>query len=165
MRVAALDLGTNSFLCLIADVTNGKIQEISDEIEIVRLGEGLSQQKPGEKKFHPEALKRARVALERFSKSIQKHKPEKILAVATSAARDAVNADELQKIAKELSIPLEIITGKREADLTFKGAVTDELDFENAMVIDIGGGLQKFYLSVKEKNWSVKALILVACAY
>ena len=68
MKVAALDLGSNTFLCLIAEVEKCKITKIyQDEVEIVRLGQGLLQTK----KFHPDALIRAESTLLKFSKIIE----------------------------------------------------------------------------------------------
>jgi exopolyphosphatase/guanosine-5'-triphosphate,3'-diphosphate pyrophosphatase len=138
MKVAALDLGTNSFLCLIAVVEKGEIKQVlSDQVEIVRLGQDVHKTK----KFHPDALKRARLCLYEFKKSIDTHKPEKILAMATSAARDVSNAAELFSLGKDLGIPIEIIPGDREAEITFKGAISGlPHDKKRRAVIDIGGG-------------------------
>lgn len=138
MRVAALDLGTNSFLCLIAEIKGGQIQKIiSDEVEIVRLGQDVNKTKM----FHPEALERAKACLTRFQKTIQQHQPEKILAMATSAARDVGNSEELFKIGRDLGIPIEIIPGEKEAEITFKGSTSAySQDGVVRAVIDIGGG-------------------------
>ena len=138
MKVAALDLGTNTFLCLIADVENGKIKKIfSDQVHVVRLGQGVNQTK----KFHPEALVRADKALTDFSKTIAEFKPEKVLAMATSAARDVVNADDLFTICRRLKIPVEIIPGDREAEITFKGSVSGSNNSQTSrVVVDVGGG-------------------------
>lgn len=140
MKMAALDLGSNTFLCLIAEVVNNKIGEVySDSVEIVRLGQGLDKTN----KFHDEALLRADGCLERFKKIISDTNPEKILAMATSAARDATNKEELFKICKKHNIPIEIISGDQEAKITYLGAISG-VDFQNQnknlMVIDIGGG-------------------------
>lgn len=142
MKVAALDLGSNTFLCLIAEVDQNGVSEIySDTVEVVRLGQGLLNTNT----FHPEALKRADVCLRNFSAIIDKHKPDKVLAMATSAARDARNQQELFDICRKYKIPLEIIPGESEAAITYQGAVsglggTDE----NLMVLDIGGGSTEF---------------------
>jgi exopolyphosphatase/guanosine-5'-triphosphate,3'-diphosphate pyrophosphatase len=138
LKVAALDLGSNTFLCLIAEVLNQQVTKIySDQVEIVRLGQGLNESK----KFHPEALRRADQCLENFSKTIAKHRPEKILAMATSAARDAENREELFKISAKYNIPIEIIPGEKEAAITYQGATSAlKLKNKNLMVLDIGGG-------------------------
>src|SRR6185312_9118331 len=138
MKIAALDLGTNSFLCLIAEVEGGKIKKIlSDEMQIVRLGQDVSQTH----RFHPEALARAKACLTDFKKTIEQHQPEKILAMATSAARDVSNADELFQIGRDLNIPIEIIPGEKEAEITFFGSISGlPMDGKTRAVIDVGGG-------------------------
>ncbi len=142
MKVAALDLGSNTFLCLIAEVENQQIKKIySDHVEVVRLGQGLSQSKL----FHPEALIRADQCLSRFEKIITGNKPEKILAMATAAARDAENKEELFKIGKKYNIPIEVIPGEKEASITYQGGTSGLPPSEkNIMVIDIGGGSTEF---------------------
>ncbi len=138
MKVAALDLGTNSFLCLVAEVESGIIKQVySDQVEIVRLGQDVQKSKS----FRPDALERARLCLERFKQTIDLHKPEKVLAMATSAARDVSNAFELISIGKNLGIPIQIIPGEREAEITYKGATSGlPQDKKRRAVIDIGGG-------------------------
>lgn len=153
MKVAALDLGTNSFLCLIAEVDQGKIKEIiSDQVEIVRLGQDVQQTK----KFHPDALQRAEKCLEYFKKTIDLHQPERILAMATSAARDVTNADQLFSLGKKLEIPIEIIPGNKEAEITFFGSISGEsIGNEETAVIDIGGGSTEIILgNEKEIHFS-----------
>lgn len=149
MRVAALDLGTNTFLCLIAEVSNGKIEKvISDQVQVVRLGQGVNESK----KFHPDALARADATLAEFSKVIQKYKPERILAMATSAARDVTNADELFVIAKKHNIPLQIIPGDKEASITYLGAISSEKDSSKTrLIVDVGGGSTEFILGKGEE--------------
>lgn len=142
MKVAALDLGSNTFLCLIAEVNKNGVEHIySDTVEVVRLGQGLANTK----KFHPEALLRADSCLKNFSGLINRHKPDKVLAMATSAARDATNQQELFEICKKYNIPLEIIPGESEAAITYQGAVSGLGGAEkNLMVLDIGGGSTEF---------------------
>ena len=142
MKVAALDLGSNTFLCLIVEVENSQITKIyHDSVEAVRLGQELSKNK----KFHIEALQRADKCLQEFSKIIEQHKPQYILAMATSAARDAENKEELFAIAKKHNIPLEIIAGDKEASITYQGAVSAQASKPTQrLVIDIGGGSTEF---------------------
>ncbi|MFN7729032.1 MAG: Ppx/GppA family phosphatase [Bdellovibrio sp.] len=137
MRVAALDLGTNTFLCLIAEVEGGRVTRvIDDQARFVRLGQDVNQTK----KFHPDAILRARKTLTEFAEMIKRHQPDQVLAMATSAARDVSNADELFKIGKELEIPIQIIPGDREAEITYLGAVASFGDQKKRLVIDVGGG-------------------------
>lgn len=137
MRVAALDLGSNTFLCLIADISeDGNLSVVLDKSEVVRLGQGVD--KSGE--FHPDALQRARACLSEFKKLIEVHKAERVLAAATSAARDAKNGHELFRIGKGLNIPIEIIPGDDEARISFQGATLGLVKNHRRMIIDIGGG-------------------------
>lgn len=138
MRVAALDLGTNTFLCLLAEGDASGISKIhKDLVEVVRLGQGVDKYKV----FHPYALSRARTCLAEFKKQIDFFKPDQILAVATSAARDVSNSDQLFKIGLEYNIPIQIIEGEKEAQTSYQGALVGfQLKDKNVSVIDIGGG-------------------------
>ena len=142
MRVAALDLGTNTFLCLIADVDKGQLQKVvADETELVRLGQGVDA--TGE--LHSEALVRAEKAFARYAQLIAEHKVEKVAAVATSAARDAKNRDQFFALTEKYKIPVEIISGDKEAELTFRGAV-DMSEAHGTAVVDVGGGSTELVL-------------------
>jgi exopolyphosphatase/guanosine-5'-triphosphate,3'-diphosphate pyrophosphatase len=144
MRVAALDLGSNTSLLLVAEVENGRIARvISDATTVTKLGQGVHQAKS----FHPDALERVKLALERYRTVIDQAKVDKIKAVATSAARDVTNQAALEKICVDLDIPLEIISGDREARMTFEGAISDEVESDNLAVIDVGGGSTELILN------------------
>lgn len=140
MRVAAIDLGTNSFLCLIADITdsNGsrKIHVVSDTSRVVRLGENVNR----DKVFSPGALARAEDCFREFSTIILRGKVDKVLATATSAARDVKNGGDFLNLGKRYGIPISIISGKREAELSFLGALSGLSQKENVAVVDVGGG-------------------------
>lgn len=142
MKVGALDLGTNTFLLLIAeDDGRGGLRVEKDMVEIVRLGQGVDQ--TGE--FHPEALKRARACLEKYAAEMKAAGVERCLAAATSAARDAKNGAELFKMGEELGIPIEVITGDDEARISFDGATMDVMDASKSiLVVDVGGGSTEF---------------------
>ncbi len=143
MKVAALDLGTNSFLCLIADGDNKGLQFVQhDLMKIVRLGQDL--QKNGH--ISSEALGRARDCLIDFKKVIDQSRVDKVLALATSATRDSSNQSEFLQILENLQIPVEIISGEREAQLSYLGATIDyrhEND-KTFLIIDVGGGSTEF---------------------
>jgi exopolyphosphatase/guanosine-5'-triphosphate,3'-diphosphate pyrophosphatase len=140
MRVAALDLGTNTFILLVADVSEGRIERVvHDEVRVVRLGQGVHQSRS----FHPEALERARQCFEAFAQTIANLKVERILACATSAARDVKNSQDLKALASRNGIPLEIISGEKEAELTFLGTLPDRFE-GSVLIIDVGGGSTEF---------------------
>lgn len=154
MKVAALDFGSNTFLLLICEIEGGQIKKVLvDETEVVRLGQGVDINK----RFHPEALRRAQECLGRYSKIIKSEKPEKVLAVATSAARDAQNKNEFLDLVKGFEIPLKIIGGQEEALLTYNGSVFDQDKSRSYAVIDVGGGSTEIVGKVEEgvRGWSV----------
>lgn len=143
MKVAALDLGTNTFLCLIVEGDSGGIRQvIRDEVEVVRLGQGVDQS--GE--FHPDALKRARECLTRYRKMIDEVGVDRVLGVATSAARDVRNGYELFRIGDEINLPLQTISGDEEARLSYAGACADCKDQKYRLVVDVGGGSTELIL-------------------
>ena len=140
MKIAALDLGTNSFLCLVAEIDKlGEVKILHDEMKIVRLGQGLG--KTGE--IHTEALKRADECLSSFSKLIKSFKVDHIQAVATAAAREAKNSKKFIQICEKHQIPLVTISGEEEALMSFQGAISPQED-KKVLLIDIGGGSTEY---------------------
>ena len=141
-RVAAIDCGTNSIRLLIADITNGNFKEVVREMQIVRLGQGVDQNKS----FHPDAIARTLSAVEKFAQLIASKGVEKIRFCATSATRDASNRDLFTNgVKKILGVEVEVIPGEQEATLSFIGA-TKELSQSDGpfLVVDIGGGSTEF---------------------
>ena len=141
-RVAAIDCGTNSIRLLIADITNGNFKEVLRTMEIVRLGQGVDQNKA----FHPYAIDRTLAAVEKFAGLIKSKGVEKVRFCATSATRDAGNRDLFTDgVKKILGIEVEVIPGEEEARLSFIGA-TKELSQNDGpfLVVDIGGGSTEF---------------------
>lgn len=150
MKIAALDLGSNTFLCLICEVQNNRITQIyADEIEFVRLAEGMQKTDP--KQITAEAFSRAEIAFQKFQKMIETHQPEHILGMGTSAMRDAVNKDHLIALGRKFGIPIEAIPGKQEASITNQGAFSNrefsQMIGQKIMVVDIGGGSTELILS------------------
>lgn len=147
MKIAALDLGTNSFLCLIGEVSkSGQFTVLHDESEVVRLGQEL--QKTGE--LHSEALKRADVCLKKFREKIEKFNVDKVQAVATAAAREAKNASEFTKICEKHNLPLITISGDEEARMSFRGAISPT-EKSKSLLIDIGGGSTEYIVGTPAK--------------
>lgn len=139
MKIASLDLGSNSFLLLLCEAGVGGINTVhKDMIDIVRLGQGLSSNK----RFLPEALGRAENTLHTFKQHIDAFKPDLILAKATAAARIAENKQELLSIGNLMGIPIDIIPGEKEAQVTYQGVFWgrsfDKSEYN--LLIDIGGG-------------------------
>jgi exopolyphosphatase/guanosine-5'-triphosphate,3'-diphosphate pyrophosphatase len=141
VRVAALDFGTNTCLLLIADVSKEGVIEnvVHDDAHVVRLGQGVAKTK----RFHPEALQRAEHTFREFARTINSSNVDRTLACATSASRDVANKQELIDLAAKYKIPVEIISGEEEAELTFKGTI-DDAQGEPIAIIDVGGGSTEF---------------------
>lgn len=137
MRIAALDLGSNTSLLLIVEVESGRIARVlRDETEVTKMGQGVH----AAREFHPDALERVEKCLARYATLINEYACDKVVAVATSAARDARNGSRLLAIAKRHGIPVHIISGDQEAQLTFRGALCDRAAVDGTVVIDVGGG-------------------------
>ena len=147
MKVAALDLGSNTSLLLIADVSpEGTLTVLSDETTVTKMGQGVH----ANRRFHPEALERMRACLTDYSAKIKAAGCEKVIAVATSAARDVSNGDELLKMGRDLGIPIHIISGDREAQLTFRGALSGRQEMKGCAVVDVGGGSTEIIFQTTE---------------
>jgi exopolyphosphatase/guanosine-5'-triphosphate,3'-diphosphate pyrophosphatase len=142
MRVAAIDCGTNSIRLLIADIDGNNFREITREMEVVRLGQGVD--KTGA--FHPDAIERTLAALDKYAAEIAKRGVEKIRFCATSATRDATNRNLfIDGVKERLGIEPEVIAGEVEAALSFIGATKDfDKNQGPFLVIDIGGGSTEF---------------------
>lgn len=146
MRVAALDLGTNSTRLLVAEVTDPDRppRVLAREMAITRLGEGVD----AERRLRPGAIARTREAVARYRSVIDGlGGVARVRAVATSAARDARNRDELfAAVETELGVRPEVLTGRVEAELSFRGATADLPPGLAApyLVVDIGGGSTEF---------------------
>ena len=147
-RVAAIDCGTNSIRLLIADISNGIFHEVLRTMEIVRLGQGVDQNKA----FYPDAIARTLTAVTLFRDQIASKGVEKIRFCATSATRDATNRNLfIDGVRDILGVEVEVIPGEEEAALSFMGA-TKELDQSNGpfLVVDIGGGSTEFVYGDKK---------------
>jgi exopolyphosphatase/guanosine-5'-triphosphate,3'-diphosphate pyrophosphatase len=144
MRVAVVDIGTNSTRLLIADVTGTRITEIDRRTTVTRLGQGVDHS--GE--LHPEAMERVYAALDTYKKAIDDNDVDATTGVLTSAVRDARNGPAFTATVNErYAINAKTITGDEEARLTYLGATSDrtaaadDIDTTNSrVVIDVGGG-------------------------
>ncbi len=138
MRLAAIDIGTNSVHMIVVRVRPDFSFEIVDrEKEMVRLGAGGLDGK----KLTPEAMSAALQALSKFARLAQSHEVDEVLAVATSATREAENGGAfLRAIERKTGIRARLITGTEEARLIHLAAVYGVDTPKPAVVIDIGGG-------------------------
>jgi exopolyphosphatase/guanosine-5'-triphosphate,3'-diphosphate pyrophosphatase len=147
VRLAAIDIGTNSVHMIVVRVRPDFSFEIVDrEKEMVRLGAGGLDGK----KLTPEAMGAALQALKKFARLAQSHQVDEILAVATSATREAENGGAfLRAIERRTGIRARIITGTEEARLIHLAAVYGVDTPKPAVVIDIGGGSVEITLGGK----------------
>lgn len=151
-RVAAIDCGTNSIRLLIADISGGKFKEVLRDMEIVRLGQGVDENKS----FNPDAINRTLAAVEKFKNQLTGKGVEKIRFCATSATRDAANRDLfIDGVRQILGVEVEVIPGEEEARLSFNGATKELLQSDAPfLVVDIGGGSTEFVYGNKEVEFA-----------
>jgi exopolyphosphatase/guanosine-5'-triphosphate,3'-diphosphate pyrophosphatase len=143
MRVAVVDIGTNSTRLLIADVEpDGSVAELERHSRVTRLGAGVDSGGG----LSPEAVERTCVVLADYRELIDEHRCEANLAVLTSATRDASNgAAFTERVRRDYRLDARTLSGDEEAQLTFLGAMADrEPSPEPTVVIDIGGGSTEF---------------------
>src|SRR5918999_321900 len=139
MRVAVVDIGTNSTRLLIAQVGDGGLEELDRRSIVTRLGEGVDA--TGRLGDEPQA--RVFAALERYAADIAEHECEASAAVMTSAVRDAANGAEFAATVRErFGLAGRTLSGDEEAAFTYAGATAARApdDPTERVVIDIGGG-------------------------
>jgi exopolyphosphatase / guanosine-5'-triphosphate,3'-diphosphate pyrophosphatase len=147
-QVAVIDCGTNSIRLLIAEISGITFKEVIRTMEIVRLGQGVDENKA----FHPDAINRTLLAVKSFKEIIDRNKVDKIRFCATSATRDAMNRNLfIDGVRDILNVQVEVIPGEEEAALSFTGA-TYQLDQGAGpfLVVDIGGGSTEFVYGDKK---------------
>src|SRR5262245_24973236 len=146
-RFAAIDVGSNSIRCLIAERgEDGHLQVIDDLKDQPRLARGLA----ATGRLAPDAIDRAVEAIGRMTQAAERRGVTKIALVATSAVRDAANGAELAaRVKTEIGIPLEVIDGETEARLAFL-SVREHFAVVRGrtIVADIGGGSLELILAV-----------------
>ena len=145
-RLASLDLGTNTFRLLIADLADGgKFTPLLRKRVITRLGEDFHK----DGSIQPHAANRAGKALLSFSTLLDDYRVEQVFAVATSVVREAANGETItHNLYKQTGIPIRTLTGIEEAHLTLKGVFSVLQDTAKlSLVVDIGGGSTELVLS------------------
>ena len=141
VKVASIDLGSNSTRMLIADITNGTITTIYKEHQVTRMADKLSESKIISK----EATKRVLKVLAGYFKTINKNNVENIQIVGTAALRDATNSQEIiQLIEKKFGFEVDIVSGEEEGVLTSVGVLNSLGSLENFLIVDIGGRSTEF---------------------
>ena len=143
-RVAAIDCGTNSVRLLVADVAGGRLADVTREMRVVRLGQGVDRTGI----LAAEALERTRAALADYAATIERLDATAVRMVATSATRDARNRDDFTAMVRDtIGADPEVITGAEEARLSFTGAASVLPGVEGPLLVaDIGGGSTELIL-------------------
>ena len=154
-RVAAVDCGTNTVKLLVADLDpeTGEEQELVRESRMVRLGQGVDETG----RLSDEALERLFAAVDEYAAVVAEHDVETLRFCATSAARDASNAEVFTTGVRErLGVEPEVIAGAEEAQLSYDGATRGLPDLvAPLLVVDIGGGSTELVLG--DAHGSVRA--------
>jgi exopolyphosphatase/guanosine-5'-triphosphate,3'-diphosphate pyrophosphatase len=141
MRIAAIDIGTVTTRLLVADVTDEGVAEVERSTDITHLGDGLT----ATRRLDDAAMQRVADVIARYVSRIAELGVQVTSAYATSASRDAENADEFVELLGHVGVAPTIVSGSREARLAFTGA-TYELDGEGILVADLGGGSTELIL-------------------
>jgi exopolyphosphatase/guanosine-5'-triphosphate,3'-diphosphate pyrophosphatase len=137
MRVAAVDLGTNSTRLLVADVVDGRLDEIVRKTKVTRLGEGVDDRR----RLLPAPIARVRNVLTDYRREADGLGAERTLAIATSAVRDAENGEAfLGEIEWSYGFATRLLSGHDEAQLTYRGISADRPIASETLIVDIGGG-------------------------
>lgn len=148
-RLAAIDVGTNSIHMIIAEAEARGYRIIDKEKEMVQLGRGSLDGEP----LTDEAIRRGIGALRTMKEIANRWEADKVVAVATSALREAPNRDRFIRDAeKNAGIKVRVISGEEEADFIF-GAVRAAVDFHggSALCIDIGGGSVEMIVGTRDE--------------
>lgn len=149
-RIAAIDIGTNSFHLIIAEQKHkNSFRLLDSEREFVRLG---ADSPPDKTIISEEDIKKAVTVLTRFAALAKYHKAD-IATVATSAVRESLNKDQfIQAIKVQTGIDVKVINGNEEARLIFLGMKNAiHIKDKSILGIDIGGGSTEFIHSVNDK--------------
>ncbi len=136
LKVATVDIGTNSTRLLIAEVEDGNLKTLLKRGVVTRLGKGILRTG----RLSEESIRRTVEVLKEFRDTIASYGVERVYAVTTEAARLASNADEFLEKVRELGFNIRVLSSRDEAEIVFRANL---LHFEpegKAMTVDLGGG-------------------------
>jgi exopolyphosphatase/guanosine-5'-triphosphate,3'-diphosphate pyrophosphatase len=143
VRVAVVDIGTNSTRLLVADVGDGRLQEVTRRSTVTRLGRGVDTSA----QLSAEAIEDVCFVVGNYIDLYEDLGAERVSAIATSAVRDSSNAQMfLAELRERFALDARILNGAEEAGLTYAGASADRPSGERTLVIDIGGGSTELIL-------------------
>jgi exopolyphosphatase/guanosine-5'-triphosphate,3'-diphosphate pyrophosphatase len=138
MKIASIDIGTNTVILLIAEIKNNHIITLKNEYRVPRIGKGLEHSR----NISAEKITLLIQILSEYNDIIKSYNCELVLAIGTNAFRISSNASEIIKLIKDkFGIEINIVTSLKEAEYSFLGAVSDYYNDNNDnLIIDIGGG-------------------------
>lgn len=135
---AVMDIGTNSCRLIIVDTSGDHLVTVCRRLTTTRIGQGLGQ---GGRCLTEEGMQRTLAALEDYRRVMAHYPVDKVYLIGTQALREAENSSDFRnRVRKSLGWELDIISGEREAYLSYLGAVSALPQLKNPVVIDIGGG-------------------------
>jgi exopolyphosphatase / guanosine-5'-triphosphate,3'-diphosphate pyrophosphatase len=147
MKISAIDIGTNTALLLVAEVDNsGQITVLNHQQNFPRLGRSLNETG----NIPANSIDNIISILNDFIYTSKRFQVDSIVIAATSAVRDANNRDEfIAQIKNKCGIAVNVLSGKDEAELTFRGAISGfDLQINDLIVLDIGGGSTEVIQSI-----------------
>jgi exopolyphosphatase / guanosine-5'-triphosphate,3'-diphosphate pyrophosphatase len=137
VRVAVVDMGTNSTRLLVADVDDSRVKELERRSTVTRLGRGVDTTQ----QLATEAIEDVANTVGEYLAVYEPLKPDVVSVLATSAVRDAGNAGAfIAELRERFAMNARILTGSEEGELTYLGAIADREPADGTLVIDIGGG-------------------------
>ncbi len=146
-RIATVDVGTNTALLLVADLTRCGLDVVEEQARFVRLGEGVD----AARRISAAAMERLRGVLLEYRAIAETLGATQIVVTGTSASRDAENrADLIDYVRRETGLGYEILSGEDEARWSFAGALSATSLEGTAVAVDIGGGSTEVTLGRKE---------------
>lgn len=166
-RAAAIDLGSNSFHILVADIIDGRVIPIHCWGEKIQLADGLREQAS----LSEAAKQRARACLQRFADAIAGVPEEQVRVVGTDALRRAADsAVFVAEIEALLGVPVQVASGEQEAHIIYQGVVAGKKARRqpitgSTLIIDIGGGSTELVLGAGDQIVACTSLPLGCVAY
>jgi len=137
MRVAVIDIGTNSTRLLVADIDGGRVRELERRSTVTRLGRGVDTSG----QLAAEAIEDVCATVGEYIEIYETLEPERIAALATSAVRDAANGGAfIAELRERFALNARVLDGEEEARLTYLGACSGRDVTDRTLVVDIGGG-------------------------
>lgn len=158
MRLAVIDMGTNTFNLLITEVTNTEFKVLYSTKDPVKLG----QKTQGQHSIDANKINTILSTLTNYLNEIEKYRVDKKIVVATSSIRTAKNQKEIVDTVKaKLGIDIQVIDGEREAELIYhanRHAI--KMNTEEHLIMDIGGGSTEFIIANSEQIFWKKSFLL-----